>query len=232
MLIRACLMTILLLITGQVFSQNQRSFILKIHNHYSANFITQSDKEDQSGRYGYGIEILKKLGTTEDNIELFIGLSYSKVGKSSTLLWEDGTPEREEQYGKFPIRYEMWDVVHYLSVPFNIQFRVKENFFIHGAMSLDYPIGTGYFRERRSDDNAVVETTMDRFDSTKAYLFNTSVGLSTAVEKTFPLNDQVDLSLGLKFKIYTILAARSNDYFPHEDYERPYTIGLITGIRF
>ena len=83
-----------------------------------------------------------------------------------------------------------------------------------------------------SVDEQVVETNEDGFDFGKAYPFNTSIGSGFLLGKSIPLSEKLDLIVESQFKMYTLLAARSNDYFPHRESVRPFTIGLAVGIRF
>ena len=216
----------------QSFSQKKLSVHLSAHHGY--HFITANGEkeEGEKGRFGNGIEVRYYLGSQSRKISTSFGLGYNRIGNSRTFQWTDATPEREEEYGQFPISYEMWDDVHYLSFPFYLSFSPGSDWIFRVSASLDYPLGNGYFRERSSADLQVIDTFQDNFNFGKAYPFNTSIGSSLLIGRAFSLSESIEFVIESQFKIYTLLAARSNDYFPHEEYQRPFTIGVIAGIRF
>jgi len=188
--------------------------------------------EDEKGRLGHAIEFRYSLGTQSKVFNTSVGVIYSRLGFKREFQWTDATPEREERYGRFPITYKMWDDVHYISFPFYLNFNPGPEWHLSLSGSLDYPFGSGYFRRRSSVDEQVVETHSENFDSGKLYIWNTSIGSSFLVGRNFQLSEKIALIIEAQFKVYTILAARSNDYFPHKEYVRPYTIGISTGIKF
>ncbi len=212
----------------------QKNFSVHISGHHAYHFKTNIDEnaEGEKGRFGNGAEFRYYFNDADKVLNTAIGISYSRFGFQRNFQWTDATPEREEEFGQFPINYEMWDDVHYISFPFYLNINVGHQWSIGISAALDYPIGTGYFRERSSADRQIIDTHKESFDSTKPYLFNSSIGSSLLLNKKIPLSEIIDLVIEGQFKVYTLLAARSNDYFPHEDNLRPYTAGLSVGVRF
>jgi hypothetical protein len=210
-------------------AQSNYKYSISLSSHYGNNFLSETPEEEFSGRIGYGFAFQYFIGKENKKIKTSIGLAYSRIGRSRNFLWEDATPEREQLYGKFPIHYEVWNDVHYLSIPLNFKYYLSETWFIGSSFSLDYPLGSSYFNERISDDGAVIETNKDGYNAGKVYPWNTSVGLGVQIGKIFNIGSTVMFIEG-NFKTYALLAARKNDYFPHEDYERPYTLGINVGM--
>ena len=222
----------LFIFTSRSLAQSVHRVNVVVDYHYGNSFITEPQEDDINGRYGYGISVHYLLGDRESRFQTALGIAYSRIGNSRQFLWEDATPEREMLYGKFPIHYAMWDDVHYLSIPFTLRYYLAKSWMLDTEFFLDYPIGTSYYRNRSSDDGGLVEINQDPFNTTKAYPLNTSIGMAVQLGKTFVLSEKMHLFIGSKFRVYALMAARSNDYYPHEEYERPYSLGLNIGISF
>lgn len=228
-----------LIITGLFFLlcvslPAQTKLSIHLSGNYSYHFKTSGyyENEGEKGRLGNGIEFRYNLGDPSRKVSASVGIAYNRFGFQRQFLWTDATPENEELYGTFPISYDMWDDVHYISIPFYVNLNIPKQWKISLAPSLDYPIGTAYYRERRSADGKVSEKVSESFNSTKLYPWNTSIGAGLLLGKTISLNEKIDLFIESQFKVYTLLAFRSNDYFPHDDYVRPFTWGINIGLGF
>jgi hypothetical protein len=227
------LLVIIFVLLGVSISA-QKKFSIHLSGHYGFHFKTNTveNSEGQKGRLGHGLEFRYYLGDQSKKISTAIGIAYNRFGFQREFLWTDATPENEELYGTFPITYKIWDDVHYISIPFYINMKMEKRWKISVTAALDYPIGTGYYRDRRSADGMVSETVIDRFNSTKLYPWNTSIGAGLLIGKTIPLNEKIDLFIESQFKVYTLLSFRSNDYFPHDENIRPFTWGINIGLKF
>ena len=223
---------VVLLFSFEAIAQNDHKLSFLVHSNYNSNFITEHQEEETEGRIGYGLELNYQFGDGGKRLRSSLGIAFSRIGKSRQFLWEDATPELEELYGKFPIHYSMWDDVYYLSFPYTLTYHFTKGWQLGSRLSLDYPLGTGYYRQRSSDDGQVVETHKQGFDSTKPYLWNSSIGLGLQLAKTITINEKFGLLIGTNFKVFALLAARKNDYFPHEESERPYSLGISVGLVF
>lgn len=220
---------LLVLISSHAESQQRWSVFLK--GNYGYHFSSEKE-EGETGRFGYGVGFRYLLSKSDKPIQISTGASFDRIGVSRTFTWDDPSPQQEQLYGPFPVEYQMWRDVYYFSIPFHLDAHLKGNWFTGIGASFDYPFGAGYYNKRSSADVTKVEINKDSFDQTKWYLFNTSIGASMRIGKMIPMNEDHHLIIESMFKVYTLLAARSNDYFPHEDYERPYTLGLNIGLRF
>jgi hypothetical protein len=209
-----------------VDAQSDKSFYLQLTNDYSSSFVTETQDVPFKGRYGFRLQGDFHFNSSDSIHHASLGLALSKVGHSSQFFWEDSSPELELLYGKFPIKYKMSDDVYFFSINYGNHFGLGQNYNLRAYLSLDYPIGTAFFRERSSADEKVVEMDRNRFDQTKYYIWNSSLGFAVQIDKRIRASAKYPIILGFNFKIYTLLAFRDNDYFPHEPFERPYSIGF------
>lgn len=218
-----------------IIGQTTPKFSVVLANHYSKSYFSGTTfnlDHLEKGTYSWGIAGHYHFKGKSEKRHFSIGFALQRVGSGGKNLWEDSTLELEETYGQFPITVKTRNFVYYTSFPLALHFTTAKKWSFSPNISLEYPLGIGFFSKYESADGERKIRDRVGFDLLAFYPALFSLGAGFQVGKEFPLNQKYSLLIAGKFNSYSLLAFRSHDDFRIQREEYPYSFGLNVGLVF